>query len=65
LHLALELQTKLDEESDSRCEVVDNDADVAHPLKRHVSKTRPRREARAASADSFQPIRLEQPTAVD
>jgi hypothetical protein len=33
----LQLQTKFDEERDSSCEVVDNNADVVHPSNRHVS----------------------------
>ena len=35
-HFDLQLQTKLDKESDSRCEVVDNNADMVHPPYRHV-----------------------------
>ncbi len=35
-HLALQLQTKFDKERDSTLEVVDNDADVIHPLDRHA-----------------------------
>jgi len=36
--LALQLHTKFEKERDSSLEVVDNDADVVHPLDRHVSK---------------------------
>jgi hypothetical protein len=35
-HLALQLQAKFDKESDSSCEVVDNNAYVVHPSDRHV-----------------------------
>ena len=34
--IALELKTKFDKESDSSCEIVDNNADVVHPPNRHV-----------------------------
>jgi hypothetical protein len=34
--LTFELETELAEEIDRRCEVVDDDADVIHPLNRHV-----------------------------
>ena len=40
--LALQLQTKFDKERGSSLEVVDNDADVVHPLDRHVLKCRAR-----------------------
>jgi hypothetical protein len=36
--LAFQLQTEFDEERGSSREVVDNDADVVHPLDRHVLK---------------------------
>jgi hypothetical protein len=36
--LALQLQTEFDEERGGSREVVDNDADVVHPLDRHVLK---------------------------
>src|SRR6266851_3047774 len=35
-HLALQLETEFDKERGSSLEVVDNDADVVHPQKRHV-----------------------------
>ena len=35
-HLALQLHAKFDKERNSSLKVVDNDADVVHPLKRHV-----------------------------
>lgn len=35
-HFALQLETQFDEEGDGACEVVDNNADIVHPLKRHV-----------------------------
>ncbi len=38
--LALQLQTKFDEERDSSLEVVDNDADVVQPLDRHIPEYR-------------------------
>ena len=38
--LALELQTKFEKECSSSLEVVDNDADVVHPLDRHVIERR-------------------------
>src|SRR5262245_57556018 len=38
-HLALQLQTKCDKEGDSRLEVLENNADVVHPLDRHVSRS--------------------------
>jgi hypothetical protein len=38
--LALQLQTKFDKERDSSFEVVDNDADVIHPLKRRTPQGR-------------------------
>jgi hypothetical protein len=34
-HLALQLQTKFDEESDSSCDIVEDNAHVVHPLNRH------------------------------
>jgi hypothetical protein len=36
--LALQLQPEFDEERDGCREVVDNDADVVHPLDRHGAK---------------------------
>ena len=36
--LALQLQTEFDKERGRGREVVDNDADVVHPLDRHVLK---------------------------
>ena len=38
--LALQLQSKFDKESDSSGEVVDDNADVVHPLNRHVLELR-------------------------
>jgi hypothetical protein len=38
--LALQLQTKFDKERDSSLEVIDDDADVVHPLDRHVPEHR-------------------------
>jgi hypothetical protein len=35
--LPFELEAELDEEVDRRCEVVDDNAHIVHPLKRHMS----------------------------
>jgi hypothetical protein len=40
--LALQLHTKFDKERSSSLKVVDNDADVVHPLNRHIPEHRDR-----------------------
>jgi hypothetical protein len=44
LRLSFQLHAELGEERDIRVQVVDDDADVVHPLNRHVSEDRGRGE---------------------
>jgi hypothetical protein len=50
-HLGLKLHAKFNKESDCRLEVLNNDADVVHLMKRHAYE--PRSAALPASVRSF------------
>jgi hypothetical protein len=51
LRLALQFKTKFDEESDGSCEIVDDNADVVHPPKRHAPNIARRTSEASSSAD--------------
>ena len=51
LRLALQLQTEFLEESDRRCEVVDNNTDVVHPIECHAVSVPLTTPVQTAAAD--------------